>query len=279
MLSVNTNINAQSAANQTGATQRNLGSSMEKLTTGLRINRAADDVAGTALASRFESFANRNEQYVRNAEDGINMIQTFEGALKQTESLLQRMKELATQAENGTQTADDQALIQKEYDQLSSEITRNAEAASYNGIKMLGAAPTTATADIAVGQGNANVITVNAVDTTAATLAVDVLVLDSATNPTADDWKTNVHDVLDAATKTVNDARADMGAQQNRLDFAITNLTNVGENASQALSSLRDTDFASQSAELSKQQVLAQTSQAMLKQANEQTQAISRLVQ
>lgn len=277
MLSVNTNINAQSAANQTGATQKNLGSAMEKLTTGLRINRAADDVAGTALASRFETFANRNEQYVRNAEDGINMIQTFEGALKQTESLLQRMKELATQAENGTQTVDDQALIQKEYDQLSAEITRNAEAASYNGIKLLGAAPTTPTADIVVGQGTANVITVNAVATDAATLLVDVVALTG--HATSDDWKTNVHDVLDAASTVINDARADMGAQQNRLDFAITNLTNVGENASQALSSLRDTDFASESAELSKQQVLAQTSQAMLKQANQQTQAIAQLVQ
>lgn len=276
MLSINTNLSAQSASNQIGTTQDKLNSSMEKLTTGSSINRSADDVSGSALSSRFETFANRTDQYIRNAEDGTNMIQTFDGALEQTDDLIQRMKVLGTQAQNGTNTATDRGLIQKEFDQLADEVTRNANASNYNGITMLDTAGTTA--DVVVGAGIANVVSLTSADFTATGLGIDAI--DLATGfADADAWKAGVDDLLDAASASVNDKRAEFGSVQNRLEFTVSNLENVSENTSSALSNLQDTDFASETAELAKQKVLAATSQAMLSQANEQADTVKQLVQ
>lgn len=276
MLSINTNLSAQSASNQIGTTQDKLNSSMEKLTTGSSINRSADDVSGSALSSRFETFANRTDQYIRNAEDGTNMIQTFDGALEQTDDLIQRMKVLGTQAQNGTNTATDRGLIQKEFDQLSDEVTRNANASNYNGITMLDTAGTTA--DVVVGAGIDNVVSLTSADFTATGLGIDAI--DLATGfADADAWKAGVDDLLDAASASVNDKRAEFGSVQNRLEFTVSNLENVSENTSSALSNLQDTDFASETAELAKQKVLAATSQAMLSQANEQADTVKQLVQ
>ncbi|KDM90881.1 flagellin [Photobacterium galatheae] len=284
MLSINTNLNANQAATQIGRANQAVQSSSEKLTTGLRINKSADDVSGAALANRLENSSAKTAQFIKNANDGINMIQAADNAIKQQQDLVARMQELAYKAENGTNTADDQSLIQKEFDQLGKELARNVQGAEFNGKKLLDGSLNAA---INVGTGTNNQINV-ALGATKG-LADIVTIAADATNgdpllalkghADGDTWKTEVHDKLDALAKGYAEQRADLGASQNRIEFSIKNLEGTKQNLDKTLSSAQDTDFAAETAELAKAKVLAKTSQTMLSQANKSVEEVTQLLQ
>lgn len=290
MLSITTNLNANQAATSIGRANQAVQSSSEKLTTGLRINKSADDVSGAALANRLANSSAKTAQFIKNANDGINMIQAADNAIKQQQDLVARMQELAYKAENGTNTGEDTALIQKEFDQIASEILRNETGAEFNGKKLLNG---DLNAAINVGTGTANQINVKVTapggarsDIIADGTAVSVIQLgdvdgdaDATTSADGDAWKTNVHDKLDALAKTYADSRADIGASQNRIEFSIKNLEGTKQNLDKTLSSAQDTDFATETAELAKAKVLAKTSQTMLSQANKSVEEVTQLLQ
>jgi flagellin len=287
MLSINTNLNAQNAATQIGRANQAVMDSSEKLTTGKRINKSADDVSGAALAGRLENSSAKTAQFIKNANDGINMIQAADNAIKQQQDLVARMQELAYKAENGTNTADDTALIQKEFDQLANEIVRNEKGAEFNGKQLLNG---TLNASINVGSGAGNQIDV--VIGGAAGTARDAIVtpganpgdpntmnVDLSATMDAATWKTDVHDKLDTLAKAYSSDRADIGAAQNRIEFSVKNLEGTKQNLDKTLSAAQDTDFASETAELAKAKVLAKTSQTMLSQANKSVEEVSSLLQ
>ncbi|ELP5898448.1 hypothetical protein QTV49_000322 [Vibrio vulnificus] len=284
MLSITTNLNANQAATSIGRANQAVQSSSEKLTTGMRINRSADDVSGAALANRLANSSSKTAQFIKNANDGINMIQSADNAIKQQQDLVARMQELAYKAENGTNVAEDQALIQKEFNQLGKELARNAQGSEFNGKKLLDG---TLNAAINVGTGTNNQINV-ALGATAGLAAVVTIAAD-ATNgdplltltghADGDAWKAAVHDKLDALAKGYSDQRADIGAAQNRIEFSIKNLEGTKQNLDKSLSSAQDTDFAAETAELAKAKVLAKTSQTMLSQANKSVEEVTQLLQ
>ncbi|MBU2895963.1 flagellin [Vibrio hepatarius] len=288
MLSITTNLNANQAATSLGRANQAVQASSEKLTTGLRINKSADDVSGAALANRLANSSAKTAQFIKNANDGINMIQAADNAIKQQQDLVSRLHELAYKAENGTNTGDDTALIQKEFDQLASEILRNETGAEFNGKAILDG---TLSAAINVGTGTDNQINV-VVAGPQGTTRTDIIA-DGATASalnlsdingdgsvaTGDQWKTVVHDKLVALAKSYSDDRANIGASQNRIEFSIKNLEGTKQNLDKTLSSAQDTDFATETAELAKAKVLAKTSQTMLSQANKSVEEVSQLLQ
>ena len=284
MLSITTNLNANQAATSIGRAHQSVHSSSEKLTTGMRINKSADDVSGAALANRLANSSSKTAQFIKNANDGINMIQAADNAIKQQQDLVARMQELAFKAENGTNVAEDQALIQKEFDQLGKELARNVQGAEFNGKKLLDGSLNAA---INVGTGTNNQINV-ALGATAGLAGVVTIAAD-ATNgdpllaltghADGDAWDTEVHTKLNELAKGYADQRADIGASQNRIEFSIKNLEGTKQNLDKTLSSAQDTDFASETAELAKAKVLAKTSQTMLSQANKSVEEVTQLLQ
>ncbi|MDK9795257.1 flagellin, partial [Vibrio sp. D431a] len=229
MLSINTNLNASNASTQIANSQKAVNTASERLTTGLRINKAGDDVAGMGLATRLEKASTQTAQYMENAANGVSLIQTADAALKQQQELTARMQELAYQAENGTNSTKDVELIQKEFDQLAKELLRNTESVEYNGTKLLDG---NLNASIAVGEGTDNQVSIavagdNAVGSAAGTATIvdeDGAVVikltdvdgdgDATTKATGDQWKTAVHDVLQGYQDHLTSQRADLGAAQ-----------------------------------------------------------------
>lgn len=283
MLSITTNLNANQAATSIGRANQAVQSSSEKLTTGLRINKSADDVSGAALANRLANSSAKTAQFIKNANDGINMIQAADNAIKQQQDLVARMQELAFKAENGTNTGEDTALIQKEFDQVAAEVLRNENGAEFNGKKLLNG---DLTAAINVGTGTANQINVTvtapgadrtAIIDDAGAVAIDLS--DAATLVDGDAWNTTVHSKLEALAANYADNRANIGASQNRIEFSIKNLEGTKQNLDKTLSSAQDTDFATETAELAKAKVLAKTSQTMLSQANKSVEEVTQLLQ
>ncbi len=270
MLSIATNLNAQQAATGISNAQNDVNKASERLTTGLRINSASDDVSGMGLATRLEKTSNQTAQYIENATNGISLIQTADAALEQQQDLIMRMQDLAFKAENGTNSTEDVALIQKEFDALALELERNTAAAEYNGINLLdGTMDTT----IAIGQGDDNQIgvTVPAAGTdltnviSGGTVAID---LKPATHGDADTYKTEVHDKLQDYADYVTETRASLGASQNRLEYSTQNLQSYKQNIDASLSNTQDADFAVETSNLAKANVLKSASQSMLSQAN-----------
>lgn len=284
MLSITTNLNANQAATSIGRANQAVQSSSEKLTTGMRINKSADDVSGAALANRLANSSSKTAQFIKNANDGINMIQAADNAIKQQQDLVARMQELAYKAENGTNVAEDQALIQKEFDQLGKELARNAQGSEFNGKKLLDGKLNAA---INVGTGTNNQINVTIGSTAGLDAVVTIAADDKNGDPLlaltghadGDTWKAEVHDKLNALAKGYADQRADIGASQNRIEFSIKNLEGTKQNLDKTLSSAQDTDFASETAELAKAKVLAKTSQTMLSQANKSVEEVTQLLQ
>ena len=395
MLSINTNINAQQASTQIGRANAAVQNSSEKLTTGMAINKSADDVSGAALANRLANNSAKTAQFIKNANDGVNMIQAADNAVKQQQDLVARMQELAYKAENGTNTTEDTTLIQKEFDQLAKEVIRNESGAEFNGKALLdgsldaainvgtgsdnqinvdiinqaelgGVTITTGDTattdkiviggvDIEVGVAitgadqkpqevadalNASIATAQAAAKAELAAAADAAAADAAqakidalagatvsvganglsvstdnkvaitgeaklgvatgTGITAregiisddgkinislaghadgDTWKTEVHDKLDSLAGKYNSDRADLGASQNRLEFATKNLEGTKQNIDRTLSATQDTNFATETAELAKAKVLAKTSQTMLSQANKSVEDVTSLLQ
>ncbi len=241
-----------------------LSTSFQRLSSGLRVNSSADDAAGLQIGSRLESQMKGLDQAGRNANDGISIAQTAEGALDETTNMLQRMRVLSIQSANGSNSVDDRAALQKEFTQLNEEITRIADTTTFGGVKVLDGSYGE---EFQVGAEANQVISISiatAMDSTG--LSTAALSIGTAADAQA------AIAALDNSLKAVNDVRADLGAKQNRFSSTIRNLANVSENVSASRSRIMDADFAAESASLARNQVLQQASSSMLAQANQQPQ-------
>lgn len=275
---INTNVKSIVAQNAMIANSRAMDKAMERLSTGSRINSAADDAAGLAISNKMTAQIRGLNQAVRNANDGISMIQTAEGATKEITNMLQRMRELAVQAANDTNTSGDRSALTAEVTQLTEEITRIASNTTWNGMKLLDGskfATSGSAANFMVGANSGDeaitVVFQNMTDA-ASGLGISALSLTSAAGA-----KTAIG-TIDAALKTVDSFRADLGAKINRLNYAADNLTNVSQNTSASRSRIQDTDYAATTTELARTQIISQAATAMLAQANQAPQSVLSLL-
>ncbi|MEO9625767.1 MAG: flagellin [Qipengyuania citrea] len=284
---INTNIGALKAANASNAAGKALGTAMERLSTGKRINSAKDDAAGLAIATSMTSQVRGMNQGIRNANDGISLAQTAEGALNEVTNMLQRQRELAVQASNGTYSTSDKSNLQSEMDALNTQITSILDNTEFNGKKLFAGAETapgtydaTAANQVTIQSGANAVDTVTidlgvglsahaAFEATAGTFGVDV---SATTFSNADIAK------FDTAIELVSTTRAGLGASQNQLESAVTNLGNNITNLSDARSRIEDTDYSAETTALAKSQILSQASSAMLAQANQSQQNVLSLL-
>ena len=274
---INTNvlsINSQRALNKS---QGMLAQSMERLSSGLRINRAKDDAAGLAISQEFTSQIKGMEQSVRNANDGISLVQTAEGGLEEVASMLQRMRELSVQAANGTYNSTDRSYLNDEFTQLKSEVSRVGEATQFNGLDVLGDGNTIS---IQVGHkvGPNNMILVSTIAISAVSDTGLGSALATATTVSSIMAAGSAIGMIDNAIQNVNDYRSQLGSKQNRLEHTIKNLGSVIENQSAARSRIMDADFARETAILTKTQILQQAGAAMLSQANQMPNSVLSLL-
>jgi flagellin len=259
---INTNMLSLNAQRNLSTSQTSLATALQRLSSGLRINSAKDDAAGLAISERFTAQIRGLNQAVRNANDGISLAQTAEGALAEVTNNLQRIRELAVQSANATNSASDRASLQAEVDQLIEEIDRVAGQTSFNGTALLDGSFTSAVFQVGANEGETITVAV-VVDATTATLGVDVA--DIATDETTAGAAITL---VDAALDDINAARADFGAIQNRFESVITNLSTAAENLTASRSRIRDADFAAETAALTRSQILQQAGVAILAQAN-----------
>ena len=280
-LTVRTNIASIRASNRLNTTQSNLTASLERISSGLRVNRAADDAAGLSVASRMDSDNTSLKQAIRNANDGISMIQTAEGGLNEIYNILVRMRELSVQASNETYNSGDRALVNTEFLQLATEIKRVASIANFNRANILNAT-TTFTLQIGINNNSDNKLTI-ALSQIAATF--NALQLNGATNHniassgiTTITRAASAIDVIDGALKLVNTRRSRLGAFQNRLENALNEATNYSENLASSSSQIMDVDYASESANMTRYQIMQQAGVAALGQAKAIPQSVISLL-
>jgi flagellin len=271
-LQINTNIGALMASSAASSVNKSMETSMNRLSTGLRINAAKDDAAGVAIASRLTAEIRGTNQAIRNASDAQALIDTAEGAQVEIVNILQRMRELAVQAANDTNDETDRSNLQLEYDALSAEIDRIATVTTWAG-KTLINEEETFNFQIGADVGEADSIEVVTSEMDSTELGVEGEELDSFENA-----QTAI-EALDEAIETVNESRAALGAVSNRLDHTVSNLTNIMTNLEIGRSSIQDADFAAESSNLAKTQILQQASTAMLAQANASKQGVLQLLQ
>ncbi|MDE7435630.1 MAG: flagellin [Lachnospiraceae bacterium] len=265
------NMQAMNTNRQLGITTSAQAKSTEKLSSGYRVNRAADDAAGLSISEKMRSSIRGLKKASTNAQDGISMVQTAEGALNETHSILQRMNELATQAANDSNTTIDRSAIQAEINQLVSEIDRIQSTTQFNTMNLLDGSFANKHLQVGALAGQNIDITISNMD--AATLGVDGLSVVSFTK--AGSAMTKIQSAIDK----VSTQRSALGAVQNRLEHTIANLDTTAENTQAAESRIRDTDMASEMVEYSKNNILAQAGQSMLAQANQSTQGALSLLQ
>ena len=270
---INTNVSALFAQNALRANSRSMSTAMEQLSTGSRINSAGDDAAGLAIGQSMSSQIRGLNQAVRNANDGVNMLQTAEGAMVEQANMLQRMRELAVQAANGTYSSTQRGYLQTEFDELGSQITDISTDTTWNSLSLMDTA--SASFDFQVGQASGQTISVVIGDMSLATLASGVT-LGTAIS-TASAASTTIAS-LDTALDAINSQRATIGAGINRLTYAADNLNNIAANVTASRSSVMDTDYATASTQLSKSQIVQQAATAMLAQANQQPQSVLALL-
>ena len=285
------NLQAMNTNRQLGITTGQQAKSTEKLSSGYRINRAGDDAAGLSISEKMRSQIRGLDKASTNAQDGISAIQTAEGALNETHSILQRMNELATQAANDTNTTEDRNAIQRELNQLTSEIDRIQSTTQFNTMNLLDGSFTGKSLQVGAlsGQsieisiGNMNSSTIFGVDTNEVEESNSVTDAQEAANDNV-----NVSDfaaagiamnTIQSAISLVSSQRSSLGAVQNRLEHTIANLDTTSENTSSAESRIRDTDIAKEMVTYSKNNILAQAGQSMLAQANQSTQGALSLLQ
>ena len=266
------NMQALNSNRMLGVNSQSIAKSTEKLSSGYKINRAADDAAGLAISEKMRRQVRGLTQASLNAQDGISLVQTAEGALNEVHDMLQRMNELAVKAANGTMTTEDQSYIAKEVDALITEIDRVATTTTFNEQSLL-AGDTTFSLQVGSESKTGNQINVKIDKMTASKLGVSQKTIASAS-----DAFTLIGQVKSAITK-LNTQRADLGAQQNRLEHTIANLDNVVENTTSAEATIRDTDMASEMVKYSNNNIIAQAGQAMLAQANQANQGVLSLLQ
>ncbi|MDN0082648.1 flagellin [Crenobacter sp. SG2305] len=272
MLTVNTNISSLMAQNNLNKSNSSLATSLQRLSSGLRVNSAKDDAAGLAIATGMTSQINGANQAVRNANDGISLAQTAEGTISQLTSNMQRIRELAVQSANGTLGTSDRADIQSEVDQLTAENARVIAGANFNGIALFdtGAGTTGITFQVGAGASAAvDQITVSTVNLTNASFAGGAGTINLSSQTFAQQFLGSA----DTYIQSLSTARANLGAVQNRFAAVVTNLQTYSTNMSASQSGIMDTDFASESANLTRNQIIQQASTAMLSQANQLPQA------
>lgn len=261
-LMINTNVEALDAHRNLVNTETTLAKSMQRLSSGLRINSAADDAAGLAISETMTGQINGIDQAQRNAQDGVSLVQTAEGSLNEVHSMLQRIRELAVQYSNGTLSTSDQAAIQSEVNQLTSEISRIGQTAQFNGIALLSASTTIS---FQVGANDGEIISVN---TAAMASLVGTISLGTSTTLST----------IDSFINAVSDQRATFGAVQNRLQYTLDNLSTYQENLTASLSRIKDVDMASEMVNFTKEQILQQAGTSMLAQANQAPQSVLKLL-
>ena len=268
------NLTAMNANRQLGITTGQQAKSSEKLSSGYRINRAADDAAGLTISEKMRSQIRGLNKASDNAQDGISLIQTAEGALNEAHSILQRMNELATQAANDTNTTSDRNAIQAEIDALTSEIDRIASTTQFNTQNLLSGGFTQKNLQVGALSGQKISITIKAMNASG-------LGITAGTNNVVSTFaKAGVAmKAIQDAISSVSKQRSALGALQNRLEHTVANLDNVAENTQSAESRIRDTDMAEEMVEYSKNNILAQAGQSMLAQANQSTQGVLSLLQ
>jgi len=259
---VQNNITAMNANRMLGVTTGAQAKATEKLSSGYKINRAADDAAGLTISEKMRSQIRGLTQASANAQDGVSCVQTAEGALNEVEDMLQRMNELAVKAKNGTNTTEDRTAIQSEITQLASEIDRVKDSTQFNNQNLLdGTFANGKSLQVGANKENTITITINAMG--ASNIGVNAL------NVTSEDGAGSAIDSIKNAIASVSAQRSGLGAVQNRLEHTIKNLDNVVENTTAAESQIRDTDMAAAMVEYSKNNILAQAGQSMLAQANQ----------
>lgn len=272
---INHNISSYNTQRQLTANNNAQSKSLEKLSSGYRINRAADDAAGLAISEKMRNQIRGLEQANRNALDGISLIQTAEGALNETHSMLQRMGELYTQAANEVLTTEDAAKIEAEISQLSSQIDAIATQTKFNNKALLNGSVTDLTFQVGANKGDTISLTLTAADTS--TLGIDNFTPLSDPDSLNEDATDNLV-LIQSAINAVSAQRSDLGAVQNRLEHTINNLGTTSENLQSAESRIRDVDMAKEMSESTKTNILQQAATAMLAQANQQPQGVLQLL-
>ena len=270
------NLQAANTNRQLGITTSAQAKSTEKLSSGYKINRAADDAAGLSISEKMRSQIRGLNKASSNAQDGVSLVQTAEGALNETHSILQRMNELATQAANGTNTSVDRSAIRAELDQLTSEINRIQSTTQFNTMNLLDGTFSGATNQMKLQVG---ALSGQSIDFSIANMCATKIglkkTLSVSTFTKAGSYMKSVQDAIEVVSKQ----RSAMGVIQNRLEHTIANLDTTSENTQSAESRIRDTDMASEMVTYSKNNILAQAGQSMLAQANQSTQGVLSLLQ
>ena len=267
------NLTAMNSNRMLGLTTASQAKSTEKLSSGYKINRAADDAAGLAISEKMRRQVRGLTQASANAQDGISAVQTAEGALAEVHDMLQRMTELAVKAANGTQTSDDLGYIDSEVQALKSEISRVATTTTFNEQSLLDGTFTGKALQVGAENDTSQRITVNISAMSASGIGL------SATSVSTQSGAQGAIDDIKKALASVSKQRSDLGAIQNRLEHTISNLDNVVENTQAAESAIRDTDMATEMVKYSNNNILAQAGQAMLAQANQSNQGVMSLLQ
>jgi len=271
-LSIKTNVESLGAQRSLSQTSKALAANFGRLSSGMRINTAADDAAGLAISERMKSQIRSMGQAERNANDGISLLQTAEGALNENSGVLIRMRELAMQAATDTVGTAEKALLQTEFGELSSEIDRIANVTQFNGVNLLDGSTAAFNFQVGIGTTADDTITANMVDMNAATYgasATDLTALDVSTTAGA----TAALTAIDTAIADTSASRATLGSVQNRLQVTTSNLMSARENLSAANSRIRDVDVAEESASMTRNNILMQAGVAVLSQANQAPQA------
>ena len=281
-LTVNTNTTSLNVQKNLNKASDALSTSMQRLSSGLKINSAKDDAAGLQISTRMQSQIRGGNQAIQNANDGISVAQTAEGALQASTDILQRMRELAVKARTGTNGTADQKATNLEFADMSDEISRIAASTNLNGKNLLDGSAGTVTLQVGANTGTANHIDlVLSSKFDAVSLSVDKATL-ALTGTDAANAGVNIDaaiTAIDAAIAAIGDTRASLGASQNRLTSTISNLQNIVENTTAAQGRVQDTDFAAETANLTKQQTLQQASTSVLAQANQLPSAVLKLLQ
>ncbi|KYH34806.1 flagellin [Clostridium tepidiprofundi DSM 19306] len=269
---INHNLNAMNAHRNMMVNTVKSGKAMEKLSSGLRINRAGDDAAGLAISEKMRGQIRGLNQGERNAQDGISLIQTAEGALNETHSILQRMRELSVQSSTATNTSADRKALASEFNQLRDEITRIGTQTEFNTKKLLSGSFKSSALKFQVGANKGQTIDLKINDMTAKGLKI------SSANIGTASGAGNAITTINTAIATVSSERATLGSVQNRLEHTINNLSTASENLQASESRVRDVDMAKEMMNFSKNNILSQAAQAMLAQANQQPQGVLQLL-
>jgi flagellin len=278
-MTINTNIMSLNAQRNASTSQSSLATSMQRLSSGLRVNSSKDDAAGLAIADRMNTQVRGMNVAIRNANDGISLAQVAEGGLSVVTDILQRMRELAVQSINSTNTSGDISALNQEYTQLSQELARNMSSVEFNGTALF---TTTTDFTFQIGANSGQTVTVSATDLGVATGAITGVMFNtgpqSALITTANIENSASLTALDAALSAVNSSRATLGAIQSRFSQTITYLQTAVENQTAARGRIMDADFAAETANMSRAQILQQAGTAMIAQANQMPQSVLQLL-